>query len=92
VQTGGMSDDPLSDDLSDDLRDDHGDDWVEVARLQPIEARVVAARLRASGIHVLLGPDSPYESLTVTEGMPILVPTKDAALAKELMQDGAESP
>jgi hypothetical protein len=67
------------------------DEWVEVARLPPIEAQVVAAKLRASGIHVLLGPDSPYESISVAEGMAVMVPARDAALAKELLGDGGES-
>jgi hypothetical protein len=68
------------------------DDWVEIIRVQPIEAQVIAARLRGSGIHVLLGPDSPYESVTVAEGMPVMVPAKDEALARALLQDTSESP
>jgi hypothetical protein len=68
------------------------DEWVEITVLPPIEARVVAARLRASGIYVLLGPDSPYESVTASEGMPVLVPTKDEELARALLEDSPEPP
>jgi hypothetical protein len=47
---------------------------VEIARVGPSEAEVLAAHLRSEGISVTLGPGSPYESLAFAEGVPVLVP------------------
>jgi Putative prokaryotic signal transducing protein len=60
---------------------------VELTRVQPIEAEVIAARLRASGIPATLGPDSVYPSLSFTEGVPIFVPMEDATRARALLED-----
>lgn len=63
---------------------------VELTRLPPIEAEVFAARLRANGIPVALGADSPYPSLTVAGGVPVFVPAEDLARAKALLESAEE--
>lgn len=69
-----------------------GDEVVELARVQPIEAEVIAARLRASGIPAIVGADSVYPSLSVADGVPVFVPAKHLASAKALLgrDEGAE--
>ncbi len=64
---------------------------VELTRVQPIEAEVIVARLRASGIPATAGPDSMYPSLTVTDGVPVFVPASDAARAQALLEGAEES-
>jgi hypothetical protein len=61
---------------------------VEVTRVQPFEAEVIAARLRASGIEATVGADSPYESVSFAEGVPVFVSAADARRAKALLEDG----
>ena len=46
---------------------------VELTRVQPFEAQVTVAKLRASGIDASLGADSPYDSLTYADGVPVFV-------------------
>jgi hypothetical protein len=58
---------------------------VELVRLQPIEAEIVAARLRAAGFDVALGPIPVYESVGFTEGVPVLVFESDAEAASALL-------
>ena len=65
---------------------------VELARLQPIEAEVIAARLRAAGIDVTLGPTSVYGSFDFTEGVSVLVFESDAAAASALLEGEDHSP
>jgi hypothetical protein len=76
----------------------HGDDdeaptdrvaLVEVTRVQPFEAEVIAARLRASGIEAAVGADSPYESVSFAEGIPVLVSADDAPRAKAILESDA---
>ncbi len=75
----------------DDSRPDvHGGALVEVTRVQPFEAEVIAARLRASGIDAIVGPGSPYESLGFVNGVPIFVPADDAPRARALLQGDPE--
>ena len=61
---------------------------VELIRVQPIEAEVIVARLRAAGIPAITGADSVYPSLTIAYGVPVFVPAKDAALARAVLDDG----
>jgi hypothetical protein len=76
---------------SDDKRSKgHEDRVVELTRVQPIEAEVIAARLRASGIPATVGADSIYPSVTVADGVPVFVPAEDAALAEALLEGDDE--
>jgi hypothetical protein len=63
-----------------------GDGVVELTRVQPIEAEVIAARLRASGIRVTVGADSVYPSLTFADGVPVFVPAEDAQRAQAVLE------
>jgi Putative prokaryotic signal transducing protein len=65
----------------------HGDGVVELTRVQPIEAEVIVARLRASGIPATLGADSVYPSLTFADGVPVFVPAEDAPRAEALLRE-----
>jgi hypothetical protein len=67
-----------------------GDAVVELTRVQPIEAEVIAARLRASGIRVTVGAESVYPSLTFADGVPVFVPAEDAARAQALLESEDE--
>jgi hypothetical protein len=69
----------------------HGDRVVELTRVQPIEAEVIVARLRASGIPATAATDSIYPSLTVADGVPVYVPEEDARQAAALLKEGDES-
>jgi hypothetical protein len=60
---------------------------VELTRVQPIEAEVIAARLRASGIPATVGADSVYPSLTFADGVPVFVPAEDASRAEALLEE-----
>ncbi|HXW35721.1 MAG TPA: hypothetical protein VEJ87_14170, partial [Acidimicrobiales bacterium] len=55
------------------------DDVVELTRVQPFEAEVIAARLRASGIEATVGTDSVYESVSFADGVPVFIGAHDAA-------------
>jgi hypothetical protein len=63
---------------------------VELTRVQPIVAEVIAARLRAEGIPATVGGDSVYPSLTFANGVPIFVPAEDAPRAEALLEDTEE--
>src|SRR5262249_54445082 len=63
---------------------------VELTRVQPIEAEVIAARLRAAGIPATVPADSVYPSLTFANGVPVYVPAQDAARAEALLQETEE--
>jgi hypothetical protein len=63
---------------------------VELTRVQPIEAEVIAARLRASGIPVTLGAESVYPSLTFADGVAVFVPAEDASRAQALLESDDE--
>jgi hypothetical protein len=69
----------------------YGDGVVELMRVQPIEAEVIVARLRASGISATMGADSVYPSVTVADGIPVFVSAQDAPRAKALLEGGDES-
>lgn len=60
---------------------------VELTRVQPIEAEIIVARLRASGIPAVMGADSVYPSLTVAYGVPVFVPAEDASRARSLLEE-----
>jgi hypothetical protein len=64
---------------------------VELTRVQPFEAEVIAARLRASGIEATLGADSPYESLSFAEGMPVFVSADELGRAREVLDADRET-
>jgi hypothetical protein len=66
-----------------------GTDLIELTRVQPFEAEVIAARLRASGIEAILGTDTVYESFSFAEGVPVLVSTDDAPRALALLEESA---
>jgi hypothetical protein len=68
-----------------------GDGVVELTRVQPIEAEVIAARLRASGIPATVGADSVYPSLGFADGVPVFVPAEDASRAEALLEGDDES-
>ena len=61
---------------------------IELTRVQPFEAEVIAARLRASGIDATVGVDSVYESVSFAEGVGVFVSADDAARARALLEDG----
>jgi hypothetical protein len=63
---------------------------IELTRVQPIEAEVIAARLRAAGIAATVGPDSIYPSLTFANGVPVFVPAEDAPRAEALLEETDE--
>jgi Putative prokaryotic signal transducing protein len=69
----------------------HGDGVVELTRVQPIEAEVIVARLRASGIPAMMGADSVYPSVTIADGIPVFVSEEDAARARALLEDDDKS-
>jgi hypothetical protein len=76
--------------MSDDARppEPHPDHLVELTRVQPFEAEVIAARLRASGIEATLGSGSVYESVSFAEGVPVFVPAEDASRARVVLESG----
>jgi hypothetical protein len=69
----------------------HGEGLVELTRVQPIEAEVIVARLRAAGIPATAATDSIYPSLSVADGVPVFVPEQDAPQAAALIEEGDES-
>lgn len=64
----------------------HRQDIVELTRVSPIEAEVIVARLRASGIAATVGADSVYPSVTVADGVPVFVSAQDAPTALALLE------
>jgi hypothetical protein len=68
----------------------HATDLVELTRVQPFEAEVIAARLRVSGIEAMIGTDTIYESFSFAEGVPVLVSAEDAPRALDLLDDLAK--
>jgi hypothetical protein len=75
------------------MKDDHGHSenepkrLVELMRVQPIEAEIIAARLRASGIPASVGADSIYPSVVFADGVPVYVSADDAPRALALLED-----
>ena len=62
---------------------------VELATVQPFEAQVIVAKLRASGIEASLSPDaSPYASISQADGVAVLVSAADAGRAKAVLEEG----
>jgi hypothetical protein len=59
---------------------------VELTRVQPIEAEVIVARLRSSGIAATIGADSVYPSLSFADGVPIFVSERDRSEALALLE------
>jgi Putative prokaryotic signal transducing protein len=68
----------------------HPRSLVELTRVQPIEAEVITARLRASGIPARVGADSIYPSVTVADGVPVFVSEEDAPRARALLEGDDE--
>jgi hypothetical protein len=64
----------------------HHEHLVELTRVQPFEAEVIAARLRSSGIEATLGSGSVYESVSFAAGVPVFVPAEDASRAKAVLE------
>jgi hypothetical protein len=69
----------------------HGKRLVELTRVQPIEAEVIVARLRASGIPATASTDPIYPSLSVADGVPVFVPEEDVPQAAALLKEADES-
>ena len=65
----------------------HRDVLVELTRVQPIEAEMIVARLRASGVRAILGADSVYPSVTIADGVPVFVLADDAPRALALLRE-----
>lgn len=65
---------------------------VELTRVQPIEAEVIVARLRAAGVPAIVGADSVYPSLTIAYGIPVFVPAEDVTRARDVLQNYDEAP
>jgi hypothetical protein len=63
------------------------DKFVELTRVPPFEAEVIAARLRAEGIAATTGAGSVYVSISVADGVPVFVPAEDEARAREILED-----
>lgn len=64
----------------------HPKEIVELTRVQPIEAELIVARLRASGIAATVGADSVYPSVTVADGVPVFVSAEDAPRASAVLE------
>jgi hypothetical protein len=63
----------------------HHDHLVELTRVQPFEAEVIAASLRSAGIEATLGSGSVYESVSFAAGVPVFVSAEDAPRATALL-------
>ena len=63
---------------------------VELTRVQPFEADVIVARLRASGIEASSGPTSPYASFSFADGVPVLVPAGELSRARALLKENPD--
>jgi hypothetical protein len=64
------------------------DEVVELTRVQPFEAQVIVAKLRAEGIEASLSPDaSPYDSISQADGVSVFVSTADAPRAHAVLED-----
>lgn len=63
---------------------------VELTRVQPFEAEVIAARLRASGIAATVGADSVYPSVAFADGVPVFVLADDVPRALALLEGDDE--
>ena len=63
-------------------------DIVELTRVQPFEAQVIVAKLRASGIEASLSPDAfPYDSISQADGVAVFVSVEDAPRARAVLED-----
>jgi hypothetical protein len=62
-------------------------DIVELTRVQPFEAQVILAKLRASGIEASVSADSPYDSVTYADGVSVFVSAEDAPRAQAVLED-----
>ena len=69
----------------------HRTSLIELTRVQPFEAEVIAARLHASGIEATIGAGSVYGSVSFAEGVPVLVSADDAPRARALLETGRGS-
>jgi hypothetical protein len=67
-----------------------GGKLVELTRVSPFEAEVIAARLRSEGIAATPGSSSVYVSVTVADGVPVFVPEEDLEQARALLDDGED--
>lgn len=74
--------------MASDSRDSkvHREAVVELVRVEPIEAEVITARLRASGIPATVGADSVYPSVTFADGVPVFGAADDAPRALALLE------
>jgi hypothetical protein len=58
---------------------------VELLRAPRVEADLIVARLRASGVEAAAGPDAVYASLTFTDGVPVFVRADEVQTASEIL-------
>ncbi len=58
---------------------------MELTRVQPFEAEVIAARLRAAGIEATVGVGSVYESVSFADGVPVFVLADDVRRAAAVL-------
>jgi hypothetical protein len=71
------------------MSDDQG--TVELTTVQPFEAQVIVAKLKASGIPSSTSPDAfPYDSISQADGVSIYVAAADASRARALLDEGRE--
>jgi hypothetical protein len=69
----------------------NGDGVVELTTVQPFEAQVIVAKLRASGIETSLSADaSPYDSISQADGVSVYVAAKDEDRARALLDEGKD--
>ena len=59
--------------------------------MQPFEAQVIVAKLKASGIEAALSPDAfPYDSISQADGVTVYVAATDAKRAREVLDEGTD--
>jgi len=63
---------------------------VELTRVQPFEAEVIAARLRAAGVPATVGADSVYPSVSFADGVSVFVSAANASRARAVLDDTVE--
>ena len=70
-----------------------GSRLVELTRVQPFEAEVIAARLRSEGIDASLGPDAAvYESVSFADGVPVYVADDQVEAALKILDERLDPP
>jgi hypothetical protein len=61
---------------------------IELVRVLPLEANVIVAELRASGVRTATtGADPAYGSFSFAEGVPVYVAEEDLVAAREVLSE-----